>query len=266
MNNHKIKINIILLVALLFSCASNSWERLDTAQSIAVVAVYTDSLIVAYKKNDKGNNVIDPEGHKAQVGLSEMAALGKGLFQKGGLTKGMEAAKNVVDERISRGTTLKNNLKTYSEKVHDIVLYAVKNSGYENRRFSNIDDDWISLVKLKRKTKKLCQIANSNIVMTVNGHVGVVKETKKMKGLGGLINLDIGAATGQANYTLIAKYTMRVADKKGNIGYKNFKINTGITKASDKGLPEFTVEDFKIIEDKLSFKMKSFLEERKLMG
>lgn len=256
----------MLLSVLLFSCASNPWERLDTAQSIAVVAVYTDSLIVAYKKNDKGKNVIDPDGHKGQVGLSEMAALGKGLFQKGGLTKGMEAAKNVVVDRVSRGTALKNNLKTFSEKVHDVVLYAVKNSGFENRRFSNIDDDWISLVKLKRKSKKLCKIANSNIVMTVNGHVGVVKVTKKLQGFGGLINLDIGAATGQADYTLIAKYTMRVADKKGNIGYKNFKIDTGITKSSDKGIPEFTLEDFKIIEDKLSFKMKSFLKERKLMS
>ena len=76
---------------------------------------------------------------------------------------------------------------------------------------------------MKKKTKKLCGKANADIIMTFEGHIGVVKETKKMKGLGGLINLDIGASTGHADYTLIGRYYLRVADAEGFIGKRSFR-------------------------------------------
>ncbi|MBA65594.1 MAG: hypothetical protein CMG55_07330 [Candidatus Marinimicrobia bacterium] len=249
----------------MFSCASNPWERLNMAQSIAVVSINHGMKLEPYSMDDKGNPYRDDEAGKQQVGLSEMAALGKGFLQKGGLKKGFEAAKDAVGDRAKRGQNTMANLKAHADKIHGLTLQAVSGAGYDSRQWDDVED-WFDLKKMGKKTKKLCQKTNANIVMAVDGHIGVVKETKKMKGLGGLINLDIGATTGAADYTLIARYNMFVADEEGYIGKRHFRINSGITKQSDKGLPEFTAEDFQVIYNKLSKKMKSLLKESKMMG
>ena len=149
--------------------------------------------------------------------------------------------------------------------LSDRVRGSIKSSGFQTREWSDVDE-WINLGKMKKKTKKITAKANADVVVTFHGNVGVIKVPDKVKGLGGLVKIDLGSATGGASYELIARYTMNFADAKSYIGARNFSVNSGIVKRSDKGVPEFSDADFQKVADELTKKVTSFLKETKLTG
>lgn len=262
MKNLGIKLSILTSVFLLTSCAS-TWSRLPEAKTVALISFDTEKDIVKYQIDGK-KTVRMQNQDDIQIGLSEFAALGKGL--KGGLKSGLSSVKEVAGGRVGAEVENANLLSKYfmSDMVNRITG-SIKASGFQTREWSD-HDEWISLPKLKKKTKKITKKANSDVVVTFGGNVGVIKVPDKVKGLGGLVKIDLGSATGGATYELIARYTMYFADAKGYIGSRNFSVNSGIKKRSDKGVPAFSDSDFEKVADELTNKVKSFLKETKLTG
>ena len=84
MKNVIIRLSAIVMVFVLTSCAS-TWSRLPEAKTVALISVNTEQGIIKYQK-DKKNVTRMQNQDDIQVGLSEFAALGKGL--KGGLKSG----------------------------------------------------------------------------------------------------------------------------------------------------------------------------------
>ena len=254
----------IIAMFTIFSCASNPWGRLPMATSIALVAVNTDADLIKYEKVKEGRKYVVRKmqnQNEIQVGLSEFASFGKGLLNK----KGLSTAKDLVKGRIESAAMNDTYLSNFSDGIAERVLSSINASGYQNREWSDMDS-WINLAKMKKKTKKITKKANSDVVVTFSGNIGVIKVPDKIKGLGGLIKIDLGSATGGAAYELIGRFTMYFADSESYIGFKNFHVDSGITKRSDKGIPEFSEQDFEKIANELTNKVTSYLKETKLMG
>ena len=262
MKNLLIRLSPIVMVFMLTSCAS-TWSRLPEAKTVALISVSTEQDIIKYQK-DKKNVTRMQNQDDIQVGLSEFAALGKGL--KGGLKSGLNSVKEVAGDRVGSEMANATHLSKYfMSGLPDRVRGSIKSSGFQTREWSDVDE-WINLGKMKKKTKKITAKANADVVVTFHGNVGVIKVPDKVKGLGGLVKIDLGSATGGASYELIARYTMNFADAKSYIGARNFSVNSGIVKRSDKGVPEFSDADFQKVADELTKKVTSFLKETKLTG
>ena len=262
MKSLEIKIPILTMIFLLASCAS-TWSRLPEAKTIALISFATEEEIVKYQ--EQNNKVVRMQNQDdIQFGLSEIAAVGKGL--KGGLKSGLGSVVEVAEGRV--GSEMENAKllsKYFTSDLTNKITSSIKSSGFQTREWSD-HDEWISLRKLNKKTEKVTKKANADVVVTFNGNVGVIKVPDEIKGLGGLVKIDLGSATGGATYELIARYTMHFADATSYIGYKNFNVNSGIKKRSDKGVPVFNDSDFKKVSEELAKKVASYLKETKLTG
>ncbi len=246
------------------SCAS-TWDRLPDAATISLISVHTEKDIAMYKPVKNKEPVRVEESDDIQLGFSEMAALGKGL--RGGLKSGIGAVKEVAGDRANAEMANAKHLSKYfMVELPSRVSSSIVSSGFENRQWADKTDEWINLVKLGKKTQRITSKANADVVVTFKGHLGVVKVSDQVKGLGGLVKLDLGSTTGGATYELIARYTMFFADATSYIGAKSFKVNSGIKKRTDKGVPEFSDDDFKKVAEELTKKVAAYLRETRLTG
>ena len=119
MKNLGIKLSILTAVFLLTSCAS-TWSRLPEAKTVALKSFDTEKDIVKYQI-EKKKTVRMQNQDDIQIGLSEFAALGKGL--KGGLKSGLSSVKEVAGGRVGAEVENANLLSKYfmSDMVNRIT-------------------------------------------------------------------------------------------------------------------------------------------------
>lgn len=241
----------------------NPWDRIQTTNSFSVVSVVTVDHLIQYSKIEEGRgkkkkiSYVKVADDEKRMSFGEMGKLGKGMSK--GLKGYQDAAKDFEEGRDNAEIQNMVNLETHIDNLPANVESVMKQCGFEVMPFQNV----FRLRDIRannNKTKAILAKAKSDAILSLTGNVGYVKESKKMKGLGGLIKVDIGNVTNEATYTLIAEYNVNVRDKSGYIGSRGWLIETGISKVSKEGVPAFTEDDFKIIDTKLNEKLLTLLE------
>jgi hypothetical protein len=261
----------LIMMILVESCAPppNPWLRFETANSIVVTALKVDENLRHYDEVRTGRGKKEkvtwqlvelPAEGEVDFGLNELGSFGKGLV-KG---KGKDTFKALAKERKDAINANADNLADFEANLLDNVMGALKESEF-NPKSGKTVYKWINMKG--EKAGRLVQKAGTDAALTLEGRVGYLKITKKAKGLGGLVKLDIGGTTGEASYTFVGQFWLKVADKDGVIGTHYIKLDTGIVKKSNKGYPPvFTAEDYDTFNKKLRDAIGSFLTEKKLMG
>ncbi|MBH30666.1 MAG: hypothetical protein CMG71_01590 [Candidatus Marinimicrobia bacterium] len=265
------------VIVLFEGCAPavNPWDRFESAQSISVYSVKVDNELTHYKEVWTGRGksktvsyekvVANPD--EVNFGLSELGTFAKGIkstVENKNLGAVVGAGKGLMDDKANAIASNESNLSHFSDNFSDYVSYAVKDGGFDPKVADGVSR-WIDVKG--NKVGKLVEKTNSDALITVQGHAGYVKVSTKVKGLGGLVKIDVGATTGDATYTFVGVFWLKVADKEGVIGSQKMWIDTGIKKKSDKGYPPvFTKGDYDVLVEKLQNQLSSFLSEKKLMG
>lgn len=258
-------------MVLMESCSPppNPWLRFDSANTMVVYSLRVDENLRHFnevrtgrgKKEKVSWQLVElPAEGEVDFGLNELGSFGKGLI-KG---KGKETFKGLANERKDAINANADNLAEFETNLLDNVMGSLKEAEFNPRAGKKVYK-WIDMKG--EKAGRLVQKEGTDAVLTLEGRVGYVKTNKKAKGLGGLVKIDIGGTTGEASYTFVGQFWLKVADKDGVIGTHYIKIDTGIVKKSNKGYPPvFNSEDYASLNKRLRDAIGSFLTEKKLMG
>lgn len=269
--NYVLPLISLIIIILMESCTPppSPWLRFDSANTMTVSSLKVDGNLRHYneirtgrgKKEKVSWQLVElPAEGEVDFGLNELGSFGKGLI-KG---KGKDTFKELAKERKDAINANEDNLAEFEANLLDNVMGSLKESGF-NPKAGKTVYKWINMKG--EKAGRLVEKAGTDAALTLEGRVGYVKTNKKVKGLGGLVKVDIGGTTGEASYTFVGQFWLKVADKKGVIGTHYIKIDTGIVKKSNKGYPPvFTSEDYNTFNKILRDAIGSFLTEKKLMG
>lgn len=269
--NYVLPLISLIIMILMESCTPppSPWLRFDSANTMTVSSLKVDGNLRHYneirtgrgKKEKVSWQLVElPAEGEVDFGLNELGSFGKGLI-KG---KGKDTFKELAKERKDAINANEDNLAEFEANLLDNVMGALKESEF-NPKAGKTVYKWINMQG--EKAGRLVEKAGTDAALTLEGRVGYVKTNKKVKGLGGLVKIDIGGTTGEASYTFVGQFWLKVADKKGVIGTHYIKIDTGIVKKSNKGYPPvFTSEDYNTFNKILRDAIGSFLTEKKLMG
>ena len=269
--NYVLPLISLIIIILMESCTPppSPWLRFDSANTMTVSSLKVDGNLRHYnevrtgrgKKEKVSWQLVElPAEGEVDFGLNELGSFGKGLI-KG---KAKDTFKDLAKERKDAISANEDNLAEFEANLLDNVMGALKESEF-NPKAGKTVYKWINMKG--EKAGRLVEKAGTDAALTLEGRVGYVKTNKKVKGLGGLVKIDIGGTTGEASYTFVGQFWLKVADKKGVIGTHKIKIDTGIVKKSNKGYPPvFTPEDYNTFNKILRDAIGSFLTEKKLMG